>query len=98
MQNLAVYFVTIISVATYGHGTEEKDLYVVDSIPVIDAPEEGATLEQTDIETFTVVTDKADIQKHGYKDLDNIIFIITKEYARRSGEVKKIPTSKRMKR
>lgn len=98
MQKLAVYFLIVISVATYGQGTEEKVLYVVDSIPVIDAPEEGATLEQTDIETVTVVTDKGHIQKHGYKDLDKIIFIITKEYARRSGELKKIPTSKRMKR
>jgi antitoxin component YwqK of YwqJK toxin-antitoxin module len=98
LRELAVVFLAIISFATYGQGTEEKILYVVDSIPVLDVTEEGATLVQTDVETLTVVTDKADILKHGYKDLDKIIFIITKEYARRSDELKKIPTVKRMKR
>jgi antitoxin component YwqK of YwqJK toxin-antitoxin module len=99
MRKSIICLLTIISIATYGQGTEERVLYVVDSIPIIDDPEEGeGTLTETDIETLTVVTSKADIEKHGYKDLDKIIFVITKEYAKRPEELRKIPTVKLMQR
>ena len=99
MRKLVLYLLTIISLTTYGQGTEERILYVVDSIPIINDPgEDEGTLAETDIETITVVSNKADIEKHGYKDLDKIIFIITKEYAIRPEELKKIPTTKQMER
>lgn len=89
----------IVSVTTYGQGTEERVLYVVDSIAIIDDPgEQEGTLTESDIETLTVVTNKADIETRGYKDLDKIIFIITKEYAKRPDELKRIPTTKKMER
>src|SRR5688572_10330732 len=97
MKNLLLCILTIISFATYGQGTEERVLYVVDSIPIINDPgEEEGTLMENEIETLTVVTNKVDIEKHGYKDLDKIIFIITKEYAKRSVELRSIPTVKQM--
>ena len=90
---------TFISLATYGQATEERILYVVDSIAIMNEPsEEEAELKEVDIETLTVVTDKADIDKHGYKDLDKIIFIITKEYAKRPDDLKRIPTVRQMER
>jgi antitoxin component YwqK of YwqJK toxin-antitoxin module len=60
-------------------------------------PKEG-TLAETDIETLTVVTKKEEIAKHGYSDIDKIIFIITKEFFKRPEEVKRIPTTKQMER
>ena len=89
----------ITSFAAYGQGSKDNVLYVVDSIPIINDPgEDEGTLTENDIETLTVVTNKADIEKHGYKDVDKIIFIITKEYARRPDQLKKIPTVKQMER
>ena len=99
MKRLIIYILTIISLETFGQGTEERILYVVDSIPVIEEPEEGeGELSETDIETVTVVTNKVDIEKYGYKGRDKIIFIITNEYAKRPHDLKQIPTIKQMMR
>lgn len=99
MRRLIFYFLTIISIATYGQGSEERVLYVVDSIAIIEDPgEEEGSVTESDIETLTVVTTKADIERFGYKELDKIIFIITKEYAKRPEELRKIPTTKKMER
>jgi antitoxin component YwqK of YwqJK toxin-antitoxin module len=99
MKKLLLYVLTIISFVTHGQSTEERVLYVVDSIPIINDPgKDEGTLTENDIETLTVVTNKADIEKHGYKDLDKILFILTKEYAKRPAELRKIPTVKQMER
>ena len=99
MRKSLLFILAIVCFEAYGQGSAEKVLYVVDSIPVIKDPgEEEGTMTETDIETLTVVTNKADIEKYGYKDLDKIIFIITKEYTKRPNEIKKIPTVKQMER
>jgi tetratricopeptide (TPR) repeat protein len=99
MRKIIFCVLTIISLVSYGQGTEERVLYVVDSIPIINDPgEEEGTLTENDIEILTVVTNKADIEKHGYKDLDKIIFIITREYFKRPVELRNIPTVKQMER
>jgi antitoxin component YwqK of YwqJK toxin-antitoxin module len=99
MKKLLLSVFTIISFVAYGQGTEERVLYVVDSIAVVNDPgEEEGTLTESDIETLTVVTNKADIEKHGSKDFDKIIFIITKEYAKRPVELRNIATVKQMER
>lgn len=99
MKRIIFFILTVLTLTTYGQGTQEKVLYVVDSIAIIEDPdEEDGTLAETDIEILTVVTNKGEIEKHGYKDLDKIIFIITKEFAKRPDDIKKIPTTKQMER
>ncbi len=99
MRKIFYCILTIISFSTYGQEIEERVLYVVDSIPILKDPgKEESTLTENDIETLTVVTNKVEIEKHGYKDLDKIIFIITKEYAKRPVELRNIPTVKQMER
>src|SRR5688500_10760012 len=98
--NRLIFFILAISTLTsFGKSTEERILYVVDSIAIIEDPEEEeGNLQKTDIETLTVVTNKAEIEKHGYTDIDKIFFIITKEYAKRPDDIRKIPTTKKMER
>lgn len=97
MRRIIFFILTGLTLTTYGQGTQEKVLYVVDSIAIIEDPdEEDGTLAETDIETLTVVTNKGEIEKHGYKDLDKIIFIITKEFAKRPDDKKKIPITRQM--
>lgn len=99
MKRFLFIILSILTITTYGQGTQEKVLFVVDSIPIINDPKEGeGDLLEKDIETLTVVTNKTEIEKRGYNDLDKMIFIITKEYAKRPDEIKKIPTAKRMTR
>src|SRR5688500_2881162 len=99
MKRLIFSILTILTLTTYGQGTQERILYVVDSVAIIEDPDEdNGELAETDIEGLTVVTNKVDIEKYGYKDLDKIIIIITKEFAKRSDDIKKIPTKKQIER
>lgn len=99
MRKYLIFLLILISISTYGQLNEEKTLYVVDSIQIINDPgEEEGTISETDIETLNIITDKSEITKYGYKDYDKIIFIITKEYVKRPEELKKIPTVKQMER
>jgi len=78
---------------------QERILYVIDSIPVIDDPDPAmGTLHNEDIDHLTVVTDSVNIKATGYSSIDKIIYIFTKEYAKRTAEVKVIPTTKLMDR
>lgn len=99
MQRLIILLLTVITIQSFGQQGQERILYVVDSIPIINDPDEDdGELTEQDIETVTVVTNKDEIEKFGYKDLDKLIFIITKEFAKRPEELKKIPTLAQMER
>jgi antitoxin component YwqK of YwqJK toxin-antitoxin module len=100
---MKILFTTLLfiffSVFAFAQEAEERTLYVVDSIPIIDEPEEGfSSLSEEDIHEITVVTNKAAIEQYGYKDLDKIILITTKAYASRSTDLKQIPSTKAMER
>jgi tetratricopeptide (TPR) repeat protein len=99
MKRLIICFLTAIVIPSFGQEVQERVLYVIDSIPIINDPQEDdGELTEQDIDSATVVTNKSEIEKLGYKDVDKIVFIITKEYARRSAELKGIPTLSQMER
>ncbi|WP_159023832.1 hypothetical protein [Formosa sp. L2A11] len=80
-----------------GFGQNENVLYVVDSIPIIEEPKEGfGTLTENQIDNVVVVKDKKVMESSGYKDLDGIIYVFTKEYVKRPDSIKAIPTTKLM--
>ena len=78
--------------------TQENVIYIVDSIPVIDDPEEGDEILDTDIADVTVIKNKDTLKRLGYDKVDGAIFIFTKEYRKRPEELKLIPSSKQMER
>lgn len=87
------------SVIGFGQNQNEKILYIVDSIPVIEDPEESlGTLTAEEIDRVEVVKDKKVIASTGYTDLDGIIYLFTKEYVNRPDSIKAIPTTKLMTR
>ncbi len=73
-------------------------MFVVDSIPVIDDPEEGNEILQTDIADITVIKNKDTLNRLGYGRFDGVTFIFTKEYRNRPDSLKQIPSSKQMER
>lgn len=77
---------------------QEKVIYIVDSIPVIDEPEEGNEIAEADIADITVVKNKDSLQLLGYDKFDGAIFIFTKEYRKRPEDLKLIPSTKQMER
>ncbi len=90
---------TLITSIGFCQNQEEKVLYVVDSIPVIEEPEkEFGTLTENEIDRIEVIKDKQVIEKTGFKDLDEIIYVFTKEYTKRPDSIRAIPTTKLMTR
>ena len=92
---ILILLLTFSSIVSFGQN--EKILYVVDSIPVIKEPKEGfGTLTKNEIDNVVVVKDKKVIESSGYKNLDRIIYVFTKEYVKRPDSIKAIPTTKLM--
>ena len=79
-----------------GQTSTDKIMFVVDSIPVIDDPEEGNEILQTDVADITVIKNKDTLKLLGYEQFDGITFLFTKEYRNRSESIKQVPSSKQM--
>ena len=95
---LLLLFIPVISFCQE-NDIPQNVIYVVDSIPIIEEPEEGMnTLDESVIHEVVVVKNQEELERLGYGKLDGAIFIFTKEYASRSEELKAIPTTKKMDR
>ena len=88
----------LIYTTSFGQDSNEKIIFVVDSIPVIDDPEEGNEILQTDVADITVIKNKDTLQLLGYGQFDGVTFLFTKEYRNRPEIIKQIPSSKQMER
>lgn len=96
-RQITLLYLLFLSISTFGQNQNERILYVVDSIPIIEEPKEGfGTLTEKEIEKVDVIKDKKIIESKGFKDLDGIIYVFTKEYAKRPDSLKSIPSTKRM--
>jgi hypothetical protein len=94
---ILILLVAILPIIGLSQNQNEKVLYVVDSIPVIEEPKEGfGTLTENEINRIEVVKNKELIEKTGYKNFDGIIYVFTKEYVKRPDSIRAIPTSKLM--
>ncbi len=92
---LVVYLSTFAT--SHGQAPNEKIMYVVDSIPVIDDPKDDNEISQDDLATISVIRNKDSLKTLGYDEFDGVIYIFTKEYTQRPDSVKLIPSSKIMK-
>ena len=88
-----LFFLNSIS---FGQTSNDKIMFVVDSIPVIDDPEEGNEILQTDVADITVIKNKDTLRLLGYEQFDGVTFLFTKEYRNRPESIKQIPSSKQM--
>ena len=96
-RQITILYLFFLSISTFGQNQNERILYIVDSIPIIDEPKEGfGTLTENEMEKVEVIKDKKIIETKGFKDLDGIIYVFTKEYEKRPDSLKAIPTTKKM--
>jgi antitoxin component YwqK of YwqJK toxin-antitoxin module len=93
MKRIIFSLLTLITIATYGQEKTEKILYVVDSIPIFQGitDEEGNMLEKT-VDHIEVVTTKSKFGEYQIYDFDKLIYLFTKEYAKRPDDIKRIPS------
>lgn len=83
---------------SFGQTANDKIMFVIDSIPVIDDPEEGNEILQGDVADITVIKNKDTVKLLGYEQFDGLTFIFTNEYRNRPDSLKQIPSSKQMER
>lgn len=85
--------------SSFSQEKQEQVLYIVDSVVVVDDPDENDSITDNDIEKIEVVTSLERIKAMGYEGkMDKLIFLTTKAYLTRSDEVRRIPTTKSMKK
>ena len=89
----ALFFFNSIS---FGQTSNNKIMFLVDSIPVIDDPKEGNEILQTDVADITVIKNKDTLKLLGYGQFDGVTFLFTNEYRKRTESIKQIPSSKQM--
>jgi hypothetical protein len=99
MKKIVIFSVVslLLHVAAAAQTPNEKMLFVIDSIPLLTDPEEWNRILQEDIADFAVVRDKDSLKLLGWKQLDGITYIFTKEYRNRPDSIKKIPGLRQMK-
>lgn len=100
MKKLFFFFIslTLFCFYSFGQSGTEKIIYIVDSIPVIEDPEEGDEIIEKDIADITVIKNKDTLRFLGFEKMDGAIYIFTKEYRKRPEDLKQIPSSKQMER
>lgn len=96
--SIFVFVIILSSLHSVGQSTQENILYIIDSIPVIQDPEEGNEIANTDIEYINVIKNKDSLKLLGYEKFDGVIFLFTREYSNRPENIKQIPSSKQMER
>ncbi len=98
MNKIILFLIGVLFAGTivFGQSSNEKTLFVIDSIPVIDDPEDGNDLSQADVSDLTVVKNKDTLNGLGYGQFDVVTFIFSKAYRNREDSIKQIPSSKQM--
>lgn len=81
---------------SFAQEQNENVLYVIDNVKVINDPERGNDINPNDIEEVNIVKNKDSLKKNGLEKFDGVIYIFTKEFKKRSDELKKIPTTRNM--
>ncbi len=78
---------------TLSQAQNEKALFVVDSIPIIEEPKENNSLSKDEINNVVTITKRQTLDSLGYNQLDKVIYVFTKAYVNRPDSLKAIPST-----
>jgi antitoxin component YwqK of YwqJK toxin-antitoxin module len=93
---LIIFLVVSLKLKAQNEG--ENIVYIVDNIVVIEDPEYGNEIIETDISDINVLKNKDSLKAKGFEKFQGAIYIYTKEFKKRTAELKKIPSTKQMER
>lgn len=80
----------------FAQTSNERLLFVIDSIPLINNPEDWNPILNDDIADVYVLRNKDSLKLLGWGQQDGIMYIFTKTYRLRPDSIKKIPSLKQM--
>src|SRR3954471_14263738 len=81
--------------AAFAQGNR-KMLFVIDSIPLMQDPEDWNQLQPVDISEINVISNKDSIKQLGWEQVESITYIFTRAYRERPDSLKRIPSLKQM--
>ena len=90
---IAIFLLTL---KFFGQDKSENIVYIVDNITILEDPEKGNEIVESEIADLNVIKNIDSLKIRGFEKFDGAIYIYTKEYRKRSEELKKIPSSKQM--
>ena len=97
MNKFFLLFFSLLLSNIFAQTAEQNLLYIVDSIPILDQPQEQISqLHPEYINNIEVIKDKQMIAQEGYDNVDGILYVFTKSYVQRADSLKQIPSTKNM--
>src|SRR3954469_15987976 len=98
MNKIILFFAGLLACfnTLFGQANNEKMLFIIDSIPLINNPEDWNPITNEDIADITVLRNKDSLKQLGWAQLDGITYIFTKVYRNRPDNQKRIPSLKQM--
>jgi len=81
---------------SYSQISGNKLLFIIDSIPIINDPEDWNQIKQGDIAYINVIKNTDSLNLLGWGQMDAITYIFTKAYSSRPDSIKKIPSLRQM--
>lgn len=98
MNKLLLIFIVILfsSIVSFAQSATNRILFIIDSVPILNDPEQWNPILQDDIADMVVIKNKDSLKLLGWEQVDGINYIFTKEYRKRPDSLKKIPSLKQM--
>lgn len=97
-----IIFLTIsiflFTLRSFGQDKTENIVYIVDKITILEDPEKGNEIVESEIADINVIKNKDSLKNLGFEKFDGAIYIYTKEFRKRPEEIKQIPSTKQMER
>ncbi|HEX5154107.1 MAG TPA: hypothetical protein VFW07_21820 [Parafilimonas sp.] len=73
-----------------------KMLYIIDSVPLYNDPEEWNKITDADIADCTAITNSDSLRLLGWGDMSGVTYVFTRAYRNRPDSIKSVPSLKQM--
>lgn len=97
-----ITFLAIVLLFTCLHVRAQKPevrmAFIVDSVLIVDDPQDGNDLRSDEISDLAVIRNKDSLKSLGYERFDGVTYIFTKAYRAHPDSIRRIPTTLRMER
>lgn len=95
-QHFLVFGLLLLSIYSIGQTSNNKILFIIDSLPLLKDPEQWNQLLEDDISDINVVKSNDSLKLLGFKKFEAVTYIFTREYRKRPDSLKKIPSLKQL--
>ncbi|MEP7109585.1 MAG: toxin-antitoxin system YwqK family antitoxin [Ferruginibacter sp.] len=98
MKKTILLFTALFHICTtsFAQASNERMIFVIDDVPLIDNLEDWNQISNEDIADMTVIRNKDSLKLLGFRRFDGVTYIFTKEYRNRADSIKEIPSLKQM--